>query len=79
MDDLGQLSREQDVTQIVVPDNEPLPVSFPEFCALCEKANLQVVKLGLYPNPASVVRGADVRDSAPATKPLAMTAKAGHR
>lgn len=48
MDDLSRLGGNHLVSEIILPENEPLPYSDVEFRARCQHARLRLMKLGLY-------------------------------
>jgi UDP-GlcNAc:undecaprenyl-phosphate GlcNAc-1-phosphate transferase len=49
IDDLGRLSRQLGVSEVVQPENESLPVSEEDFSRFCRHKSLQLTRLGLFP------------------------------
>ena len=48
IDDLGRLADRHRVGEVIVPENEPLPICEVDFQDVCSRANIRLVKLGLY-------------------------------
>ncbi|HET7184247.1 MAG TPA: hypothetical protein VFI82_06150 [Terriglobales bacterium] len=52
VDDLARLADKHQVREVVIPEEEPVPVPENDFHSICSRANLRLTKLGLY-NPLS--------------------------
>ncbi len=51
--DIGALAAKHGVSEIILPENETIPISENELAALCRQAKLRLTKLGLYEPTAS--------------------------
>ena len=59
LSDLSGLGNRLGVREVIMPENELVPYSEVDFQALCQRAHLQLTKLGLYstePPPAKLPR-----------------------
>ena len=52
LDDLSWLAPRYGISEVVLPESEPIPISQSDFEQYCVRSNLRLTKLGFYSNNA---------------------------